>query len=320
MRNGLLAFATALWLSGANAARACGNTATPSTYQWSVGAARYDGAVSGDTAESTATVAISIVPGNRPMGTFFECVAEWPVSWAGWYEYGDKIIWSDCIWAGNGLTYDTTVSFALDWKNRTMYVSHTFACSDIEIPDALATGSIHIDMDCATDDEGSETCILKGASDGSSLTVSTQGGPARVEAGSTCTDNSERYQSWQLENWLRQYERDPGSSSTLSDTGPSFTLRNMANTDVFDCTTSGNENNTFDGTCTPVAEESSTTATATFSFDPQLDMLIVTQSWDCGDSSSFDAIGVGFVQATCSREGNVFTCTSSPIWVGTKTV
>ncbi|KAI1077114.1 hypothetical protein F5B20DRAFT_553234 [Whalleya microplaca] len=318
MRNGLLACATALSLPGANAARACGSTTAPSTYQWSVGAARYDGAIPSDT-NGSATVAVSIVPGNRPMGTLFECVAEWPESWAGWYEDGSDIIWSDCIWAGNGLTYDTTVSFALDWKNRTMYVSHTFACSDIEIPDALATGSIQLDMDCTTDDEGSSSCTLVSASDGSSLSVSTTGGPARVDAGSTCTDNSERYQSWQLEQWSRQYELLPGSSSPSSDTGPSFTLRNMANTDVFDCSTSGSQDSTFDGTCTPVAEGNSTT-TATFTFDPQLDILIVTQSWDCGDSTSFDAVGVGYVQATCSREGNLLTCTSDPLWVGTKTV
>lgn len=118
--------------SGASAARACGSGSTASTFQWRVSDARYDGAEPGDTT-SSATVAVSIVPGDTAYGTFFECVASWPEDWEGWVG-GDRsnIIWSDCIWAGNGLTDDTTVSFAVDWANRTMYVSHTFSCSDAE--------------------------------------------------------------------------------------------------------------------------------------------------------------------------------------------
>lgn len=62
--------------------------------------------------------------------TFFECVAEWPEPWAGWSPVDGNIIWSDCIYSGAGPTYDTAVAFALDWKTRTMYLSHTFTCSD----------------------------------------------------------------------------------------------------------------------------------------------------------------------------------------------
>ncbi|KAL7624105.1 hypothetical protein AAE478_005662 [Parahypoxylon ruwenzoriense] len=314
MRNGLLAFATALSLtSGANAARACGNAAEAS-YQWRLGAARYDGADPGRS-DGSATVAISIVPGNRTMGTFFECVAEWPESWAGWYEDGN-IIWSDCIWAGNGPAYDTAVAFAFDQKNQTMYISHTFDCSDKKGTDALATGSVALDMDCTTPEGDSTSCTLNS----NGLDIVTKGGPAHLEAGTSCADNSEKYQSWQLEEWRRQYELAPGSTAQpSSDTGPSFTLRNMANTDVFDCSPSENKNNTFDGTCKSAAEGNST-STATFHFDRTIDILTITQSWNCSDSSSFDVVGVGYVQATCSREKDLLTCTSSPLWIGTGTV
>ncbi|KAI0846069.1 hypothetical protein F5Y00DRAFT_272314 [Daldinia vernicosa] len=317
MRNGVLAFVAVLPLThGVVASRVCGTgTNASSEYQWHVGAARYDGAEPGG--KGAATIAVSIVPGNLTMGTFFECVAEWPESWEGWYEDGN-IIWSDCIWAGNGRTSDTAVSFALDWKNnRTMYISHTFACSDKEGSDALAIGSFHLDLDCATSEEDGTSCMLKGKG----LDITTTGSPARL-ATDSCADNAERYQSWQLENWLRRYEQVPGSPSSSapsSDTGPSFILRNMANTDVFNCTTSGSQNNTLTGSCESDAEESSTT-TATFSFDRQINVLTIKQHWNCSESSSFDAVGVGYVQATCSRQGNFLTCTSTPLWIGTKTL
>ena len=132
MRYGLLAAIAALALSlRAGAVRVCGSNNTTSTYQWRLSDARYDGADTTDSGD-TATVAVSIVPTNRTYGTFFECVASWPEAWEGWHEGGENIIWSECIWAGNGFTDDTTVSFAMDWARKAMYVSHTFACSDAQ--------------------------------------------------------------------------------------------------------------------------------------------------------------------------------------------
>ncbi|KAI1799430.1 hypothetical protein F4811DRAFT_106598 [Daldinia bambusicola] len=315
MRAGILTSIAALSLTrGAIASRACGSgTNVSSQYQWHVGAARYDGAEPGK--KDSATIAVSIAPGNQTMGTFFECVAEWPESWEGWYEDGN-IIWSDCIWAGNGRTYDTAVSFALDWRNnRTMYISHTYACSDNQGSEALAAGSFQLDMDCSTSDEYGTSCMLKDEG----LDVTTTGRPARLAADS-CADNAHRYQSWQLENWQRRYELVPGapsSSAPSSDTGPSFILRNMANTDTFNCTTSESKDSTSTGTCKLDTEESPTTAT--FSFNRQLNVLTIKQHWNCSDSSSFEVAGIGYVQATCSREGNFLTCTSTLLWIGTET-
>jgi hypothetical protein len=128
MRYNFIACIAALALSSrAGAARACGSTNSTSTYTWRVSDGRYDSVNKG-----SAIVAVSIVPTNRSYGTFFECVASWPESWQGWENGRGNIVWSDCIWAGNGLTDDTTVSFAVDWANYTMYVSHTFTCSDAQ--------------------------------------------------------------------------------------------------------------------------------------------------------------------------------------------
>ena len=88
---------------------------------------RYEGA---DPAKASglAIIGVSIVP--QPRGTFFECVGQWPEKWNGWFEGGSDIIWSDCINTGAAGTTDRTVSMGLDWKTKTMYLTHTFQCSD----------------------------------------------------------------------------------------------------------------------------------------------------------------------------------------------
>lgn len=120
--------AVALLSSGSTAARACGslNGTSPMTYQYNLLELRWDSA---DPSKQNqfATISANLGDGFYPL---YECNAEWPESWAGRYMGGTSIIWSDCIATGAGLTKDETVSFAVDWRNRTMYLSHTFACSD----------------------------------------------------------------------------------------------------------------------------------------------------------------------------------------------
>jgi hypothetical protein len=124
------AVAAALSLSsGAIASRACGslNTTSSRHYQYNLLDLRWD---SGDPSkqDQLATIAASLSDGATPL---YECNAEWPESWAGWYMGGSSsIIWSDCIWTGAGAGKDETVSFAVDWRSKIMYLSHTFACSD----------------------------------------------------------------------------------------------------------------------------------------------------------------------------------------------
>lgn len=132
MRDYSVAIIIALLLSSwVDAVRVCGNSNGTSTYPWRVSDARYDSA-GPSKSDGSAIIAVTIVPTNRSYGTFFECVASWPEAWQGFENGGDNIIWSDCIWAGNGFTDDTTVSFAMDWAKHTMYVSHTFGCSDAQ--------------------------------------------------------------------------------------------------------------------------------------------------------------------------------------------
>jgi len=128
MRSGQLSVALAaafsLLLWGAEAARPCANT----TYGWRISDVRFDTADPTKSGAWTGTVAVSINP--NPGGAIFECVAEMPEAWGGYYKGGSEPVWSDCIWTGNAGGADKTVAFAMDWKNWTMYLSHTFACSD----------------------------------------------------------------------------------------------------------------------------------------------------------------------------------------------
>ncbi|KAI1742799.1 hypothetical protein F4680DRAFT_463765 [Xylaria scruposa] len=293
-----------------SADRACSSNASLS-YLWRVSDARFDGP---SDPSGKAVVAVSIIPNTT--NTFFECVSEWEESWAGFKD--GNIIWSDCIWSGAGPTLDRAVAFAVDWKNRTMYLSHTYSCSDKKGSNSMATGSFLLDLDCKDDEDGTH-CTLKSATP--PLQAKTV--PGLPQLAETCEDNAKVYQSWQLENWHREYKLAPGdpASPPSMDSGPSFTLHNLANGAVFECQPGNKtEENVFDGTCTQAAGANVAANTeATFRFDPVLDMLFITQKWDCGADSSFDTSGVGFVQATCNRQGDMLTCSSLPFWIGTKT-
>ena len=144
----------------------------------------------------------------------------------------------------------------------------------------MATGSITLNMDCSPVD-GLTHCT---PTNGTRFSISTKASPARLDTTAECAENTKRYQSWQIEKWSRQYERPAGSSGDpVADSGPSFTLRNMANSDVFSCTPSPNASGGFDGVCKTNGTENASSS-AKFVFDPKLDMLTVTQSWKCGDS------------------------------------
>ncbi|GAB1312826.1 Ig-like domain-containing protein [Madurella fahalii] len=316
----LATVATALFPAAANAARPCGGAGS---YQYPMGDVRYD-SPDPNKGNGLATIAASL--GRSPL---YECVAQWPESWAGWYEGGTNLIWADCIWTGAGLGQDESVSFAVDWKTKTMYLSHVFDCSDQAGSQGLATGSISLEVNCTTvEEDGSSFCIPLSTSTGTrpALSVNTELEPASLNATSTCAENVERYQSWKVEQWLRRIEMEPGSSPTnpklVSDSGPSFTLRSMTNNNVFSCAPVEQQNNTFIGECQSANNETASISTE-FTFDAELNILHVAQHWDCGDSTSFDVVGVAFIEGACDRafNSNEFTCTSDhPVWVGTGVV
>ena len=116
-------------LPGVLAARSCaavGTTATSGNFVLRLLELRYDGP---DPTKNNniSTIAVALGTATTPL---HECVAQWPESWAGWYEGGSSIIWTDCIGTGAGFGADKTVSFAMDWKTKKAYLSHSFDCSD----------------------------------------------------------------------------------------------------------------------------------------------------------------------------------------------
>jgi hypothetical protein len=154
---------------------------------------------------------------------------------------------------------------------------------------SIATGSFKLDLDCQNAEDESTHCSLKSKTANPTLQVSTVPSAPQLPATASCEDNAKAYQSWQLEDWHRQYRSAPGDITTppAMDSGPSFTLRNMANGGVFKCAPSGNktEANIFDGACTQAAGAGAlATTTAAFQFDPALDLLSVTQRWECGNT------------------------------------
>lgn len=151
--------------------------------------------------------------------------------------------------------------------------------------DGLATGIVPLNMNCATTTEGGDMCALVPSD---SMGFTTKGGPTPQEPGSGCPSSVDEYQSWQLEQWQRQYELPPGSSSSdppSADTGPHFVLRNMRNraADSLSCTNSGAvEDEKFTGTC--VAANGTSVSTAEFVFDRELSMLTIDQHWQCDEA------------------------------------
>ncbi|KAK3320302.1 hypothetical protein B0T19DRAFT_285510 [Cercophora scortea] len=322
-----VALATASLLSGAaHAARVCG-TGT-GTFQYRLLDLRYD---SPDPSKKNglSTVAASLGTSTTPL---YECVVQWPEAWAGWYEGGSNgtnIIWSDCIWTGAGAGADTTVSLAVDWKKKSVYVAHTFACSDKQGTDGLATGSVTLDITCSTADDNSFCTPKITSSTGARPDIRISTTQLKPSTTSKCADTAKQYQSWRVDKWTRQIEMTPGSTSAnplplKSDSGPSFVLRNLAGGGTFSCASdsSGQMGSTFLGVCKPTAAAgNATTTTARFSFDTKLDLVTLEQDWDCGDGSVYEAVGVAYMQAACDRRFNsdVFVCTSEPVWVGTAT-
>ncbi|KAK4164400.1 hypothetical protein QBC43DRAFT_288998 [Cladorrhinum sp. PSN259] len=329
MRNASVAHLLTLGLapSLSLAARNCATSSTAATtFQYRILEARYDGPDPAK-ANNLSTIAVSLGTSATPL---YECVVQWPESWAGWYQGGSNIIWSDCIWTGAGNGADKTVSFAVDWAAKNLYLAHTFDCSNKAGTEGLATGVLPLpSIQCNPDPLGSGTtyCTPPPAANGGrlDLRINTKLSNPSSSGPTTCQDASSVYQSWSLESWRRQYEIAPGSFSPKNgtDTGPSFNLRSLALSGVvLSCATEKETaSGVFEGACKASGDVAAKTK-GTFKFDSVLNMLSVDQVWDCGDGTTLDINGVAYFQATCDRgfNSNLFTCTSAPVWLGTKIV
>jgi len=145
---------------------------------------------------------------------------------------------------------------------------------------------VAVALDCTTDTSGEKSCLAKL----DRVTTQAKQEPARLAATAACADNAKRDQSWIVEDFKRSYTLPETDSATpeaaAAVTGPSFTLKNAANSDVFTCTTppSKGADTVVEGTCTG----GTSGVTAKFRYDPKLIMLSVTQQWACGgDSASY---------------------------------
>ncbi|KAL1838406.1 hypothetical protein VTJ49DRAFT_2690 [Mycothermus thermophilus] len=313
----LVTIAALLLPSGAWAARPC--TGETVNFEYRLGDVRYDGP---DPSKNNglATIAASL---QTSTGTpVFECVAQWPEQWAGWFEGDNKPVWADCIFTGAADAQDDTVSFAVDWKTKTIYLVHTFGCSDKPGSVGLATGSITLDVTCITSDDNSY-CVPEAPEGAVRPTLNIQTKLRQVPTGpaSACDEAYSLYHGWVVEGWLREIEMLPGAVPTtpniVFDSGPSFQIKNVASGDMLSCSSAGKVNGTFAGACEAVDEESSTNAE--FQFDTELNMLEITQRWTCGGGKALGIQGVGYMQGSCGRilGTDRFRCTSLPVWFGT---
>jgi hypothetical protein len=111
-----------------SAARSCAS----STYPWTLSDFRFQ-SPDPTTPGSGTDVVVSayLTPGPRG-NTLFSCLAQWPGSWNGRVNGSETsaLIWADCQWTGPSDTMEDSVSFALDWKAKKLFMSHSFTCSD----------------------------------------------------------------------------------------------------------------------------------------------------------------------------------------------
>lgn len=303
-----------LSLSGVLAARTCSNETTAATVQWRQGDVSFDGAEP-NSKTGFATIAISVQPEGR--GAVYECVAQWPESWQGYVADSSAPLWSDCVWTGSGPTLDTTTSFAVDWKTKTLYFSHSYGCSSAEGQKGLATGTMDLNVTCSTTDTGSNRCFSTGASIGNTRPLFNTTQAVTPKGAPACCDYANRYQSWEVTDWTREYQAQSPSDTGApkGDTGPLFSLRNLGAGGEWECKTTGSDAGVFAGSCEggwmPGAK-------AMFAFDANLNILSITESMGCA-SDSFEAKGSAYIQATCDRFGDKMVCyDDEPVWVGTK--
>ncbi|KAH8879371.1 hypothetical protein GQ53DRAFT_705965 [Thozetella sp. PMI_491] len=240
--------------------------------------------------------------------TFFTCFAQWPEAWGGRIDGNGSLVWNDCTWTGPSDTNDLIVSFAMDWKSRTVAAAHTYACSETarQGTNMVATGSVVVDLDCS-----GTTCFTKQ----DRYDFNTKQEPNPLAAGASCGDNGRRNQSWVVENYTRKYDK-ADTATTTTEKSISFTLRNQANHDSFDCAVSGAASpGKAEGSCKAAATSDST---AKFQFNSASSVLVVTQSWNCTEAAAkpLNAVGVAYVEDRCDRKGDSFDCASTSFWIG----
>jgi len=183
-------------------------------------------------------------------------------------------------------------------------------------------GSINLDVNCTTAADGSSYCVPKSTSSGTrpTLNISTEIVP--VLTSPTCKDFGKEYQSWKVEDWSRLFKLEPGETAIHGDSGPKFTLRSFTTGITFTCSPSAPHDEIFVGNCWIPTKEPTTVVTASFVFNAPINLLQIKESWTCNGTTTpeLEFQGALYMQAACERELNSdeYTCTSAPVWVGTR--
>ncbi|KAI0169630.1 hypothetical protein GGR52DRAFT_573690 [Hypoxylon sp. FL1284] len=297
MRSGMVSLALGVVLAlagGATASRVCGDPDAEDkpTYEWALREIRYQGAAPGEvngTANYTAEV--SPVDGSA----VYSCSAEWPEWWLGWFENGSNslsdrvgnLIWTDCVSTGDEPELDDIVSLALDWDSRTVFITHTFNCTNDEDAEGLGQASWQaVDFSCTPVDEesgGREECMLA------------PGSAPRLVA-----------------SWQQVHERVDGWTA---DRSAPFTIRNLLNTDAFACRFTDDDGTT--GDCDFTLDTMVPTE-AVFSFDAERNVLSIEQIWKgciC-EGIPMSPGCVRYVDISDLGKAYVQPGTAGTIWVG----
>lgn len=113
----------------ARAARSCANATAPAPVKWTVSEWTYDGP--DKTARGRAAIDAAVGLYLTAGGNDYSCFGSWPESWAGRTKGagGGSLIWFPCV-LSRGRALDETVSFAVDWEDRTLHAAHMFRCAD----------------------------------------------------------------------------------------------------------------------------------------------------------------------------------------------
>ncbi|KAK5655137.1 hypothetical protein OQA88_6036 [Cercophora sp. LCS_1] len=276
---------TLLFIPSVLAARPC--PASPQV-QWTISEYTYD--APDPTARGRAAINAAVGLYLSTGSAEHSCFGQWPEAWNGWSADNATLIWSSCI-NNRGRMDDTTVSFAMDWRTRTLHAAHTFVCSDGERKGQtiLSGVEVKLDLDCGGDPL---RCLTKERR----IPVTTA--PKTVG----CADVS-----WEVTGYGGLYDLSTGV--TAKEGAALFTLKGLDG-GVYRCVSDGTG---AGGTC------EGEVGTAKFGFDKTTKILSIEQTKSCsGTSATFK--GAVSVPAFCSTGVPPDCATDSTFWVAGKSV
>ncbi|KAK0702240.1 hypothetical protein B0H67DRAFT_558546 [Lasiosphaeris hirsuta] len=283
MLKALLLFSLCL---AARAARSCESIA----FQWTVSEFTYDAPDS--TAVGRGAIDAFVGLYLKTGGADYSCYGSWLDAWGGRVDRGKDLIWYHCI-NSKGRAVDETVSFAIDWKNRTLDAAHTYLCnggSNTNLP-WVATGSVALDLDCdALDALGSPTrCLTQRRR--FDLLTHPESPPAVTEPPQR--SNLTATPSWEVTEYSQlSAPAEPRLSESVLPGATLFILRDMGGPVTLNCTRANFTGShptagTIAGSCSAAAPPLEKIALpVTFRIEMDLKLLEVTQSLECQGPST----------------------------------